>query len=144
MGSISRWICRVQMQGCDPTSVLQEASLHHYIKISYFMSKCTSLRSIYILNLTACALLFSPSGIRLMNTNHQYSLLLSCDWSTGLSVCVFLQLCYDRYFETCPACGCFFHWCLWEACFLPRFSLLAFLSPQRSHCPLWCAFKVRA
>uniref|UniRef100_A0A673H5I1 Tetratricopeptide repeat protein 7A-like n=1 Tax=Sinocyclocheilus rhinocerous TaxID=307959 RepID=A0A673H5I1_9TELE len=41
--------------------------------VLYFMSKCVSLKSIYILKRTACALLFSPPGIRLMNTNHQYS-----------------------------------------------------------------------
>lgn len=33
MGSVSCWISRVQMQGCDPTPVLQVAPLlHHYIK----------------------------------------------------------------------------------------------------------------
>lgn len=53
---------RVQMQGCDPMSVLQVAPLHHYIKLSSFMSTCASLKSIYIIKLPACALLFSPPG----------------------------------------------------------------------------------
>lgn len=60
MGSVSLWI--TQMQGCDPTSVLQVAPLHHYIKLSSFMSTCASLKSIYIVKPPACALLFSPPG----------------------------------------------------------------------------------
>ncbi len=119
---------RVQMQGCDPTSVLQVAPLHHYIKLSSFMSTCASLKSIYIIKPQASALLFSPPG-RFTSTASFWAAIgpQACQSVYSCSCVMIVLLKHALPLAASFTCAC-------ES----LISLLAFLSPQRSHSPLMC------